>query len=147
MLEELLKELGISYAIAGGYARDTYYGVVPKDKDIIIVSLEDEQLEALEDFLNPLLDIEKLAEDYDNSRIIKIWQLKGDIDVIYNSANTLEEAIDTFDYNINQYVMVEDRAVFLGSNEGTLVQLNPKVTEHRKEYMITKAKELEWKVC
>ena len=144
MLEGALKD--IKHIIAGGFARDINHGKQPRDLDIIAVGATVEELDKI---LDPYLDLNKVAPDLNYEtcgRIIEVWALKGNIDVILYDASTLREAIAMFDYNINQYVCVGSQIEYWGENEGTLVRLREDLHPERIDKMEKIAKSLNWAV-
>lgn len=106
-LLEFLQGRGIKCVIAGGCARDIFFGVKPKDVDIIVV---DESMATLEhDLIDSGLAYTSchFYQDAESSdRIMGCFKLAGlDIDVVLYDCLEVDEAIEAFDFNLNQFVI------------------------------------------
>lgn len=118
------------YCIAGGYARDMHFGREPKDMDIGVFNLDVTDivnivslLEAYDLIVESYIDEDELMQaHYEGNHIAGIVTCVGDIDLIFcnKEVTTAGEWINTFDYNINQFLLVEDEPIFIGENYGTL---------------------------
>ncbi|QHJ79446.1 MAG: hypothetical protein [Caudoviricetes sp.] len=106
-----LKEGLFDFVIAGGYARDKYYGLLPKDCDICVFNFHPEdaaEAALLEQFLNHMkhfTDVEVHGE-YDGSDgrlgdVIKLPEWNIDI-IFYRSASCAFDVMTQFDCNLNQ---------------------------------------------
>jgi hypothetical protein len=150
MIEQKIKELGLTYAVAGGYARDLYYGLKPRDKDIIVAMPIHEnmgQIVKLELFLQDHYDMDAIADDHYNcDRIAQVWKCKDNVDVVLYHAPTIEKCVAQFDYNINQFIMSIDVPIFIGKDKGTLVCIREDKDDKRKAYIQAKAKQIGWRV-
>lgn len=133
-LSEALAEIGMVNIIGGGCARDIFFGLEPKDVDIVIpagrfkvehvsdipMQVPEFSMDDVADFLRDRgVDFQKFyiyngVED----RIIGVFKLTGsDIDVILYDVATVEEAYQAFDFNINQFVIAN---VARGIDEATV---------------------------
>jgi hypothetical protein len=115
----ILKEQGLSFAIAGGYARDIKHGAEPKDMDVGVFDLDVNQAQKLVDALHSkgliksahhgLVEEEtECSEAYEGNHILGVLTLYGKIDIIlcnYNLVTGVGDWLATFDYNINQYYL------------------------------------------
>lgn len=121
MLEVMnkLKSIGIDSVCAGGYPRDMMLGRKPKDIDLIIWGNSAYRSPEIEKVLQS--EIEEL-DDYSSTRIAFVIKV-GNVDVICYLSETLQEALDCFDYNINQYILEDGKPKFMGKNEFTLTEV------------------------
>lgn len=110
-LLDLLKSKGIEAIIAGGCARDIFFGVKPKDIDIIVVDTEMDVIEAIMAEANvAAVGFHLYRGETTSDRIIGGFKLVGaEIDVVLYRCNTVSEAIDAFDFNLNQFAIVDTR--------------------------------------
>lgn len=100
--------------IAGGFCRDVYFGETPKDIDIVVASqsIHDDPAEAhrmLGDILTYLgvhhLGFRMYSEGT-SDRIVGGFKCVGNIDVVLYDCKDTFEAIDSFDFNLNQFVLM-----------------------------------------
>lgn len=107
-IAEALIDAGIGAVIAGGCARDLYFGVAPKDIDIICAGASPELVtETLDKLLLPYESFPKYHTGSDSDRLQGVWKLHGaEIDVILYETEDVAEAISKFDYNLNQFAIV-----------------------------------------
>tara|TARA_R110000850_G_scaffold205499_3_gene331655 strand:- start:1381 stop:1908 length:528 start_codon:yes stop_codon:yes gene_type:complete len=146
----------INIAIAGGYPRDIALGRTPKDLDLVSWS-ENGNFKNWHDFEEELKANDLVIESWDlnppsavdDTRVESVLKLKGNIDVILwgSQYGSLEEVVDNFDFNINQWVLFKHGPIFLGKNYKVLTQLcgfEYTVSEDRVLKMINIAKELNW---
>lgn len=106
-LMEFLQGRGFTCVIAGGFARDVFFGAPPKDIDIIIVnsSMGDITV-ALGETGVPFIPFHLYLDGAPSDRIVGGFKMAGgDIDVILYDVETPEQAVDAFDYNLNQFVV------------------------------------------
>lgn len=136
-------------AVAGGAARDIALGTSPRDIDLIVcpkhpdevylvlAALElglgykiekdfqhEESTGLLTDAVNPG-DYDALVEQNRWSRVVKLVAPgKLGIDVLVSVDDSLEAAIQAFDFNINQFAILSayNFPRFFGEQQGTLVQ-------------------------
>lgn len=112
-IAEELSAHGFSVAIAGGFCRDVYFGVTPKDIDIVVASgsIHDDRTEAHEMLGEVLrqLGVEHLGfrmyNENTSDRIIGGFKAVGNLDVVLYDVKHAHEAVDAFDFNLNQFVL------------------------------------------
>ncbi|QXV72568.1 nucleotidyltransferase [Pseudomonas phage QAC] len=107
-LVEHLMEHGIGAIIAGGCARDLFFGVEPKDIDIICAGSDPETVSrALDEGGLQYHKFPKYHTGSDSDRLQGVWKIEGsNIDVILYETDDVHEAIGKFDYNLNQFAIV-----------------------------------------
>jgi len=112
-LAEELRDQGFSVVIAGGFARDVYFGVEPKDIDIVVAagSIHDDVAEAhliLGEQLKALgvqhLGFRMYSESV-SDRLVGGFKCVGNVDVVLYDTKLALEAIQAFDFNLNQFVL------------------------------------------
>lgn len=108
---DYLKSRGFEAIIAGGCARDIFFGVKPKDIDIIVVDTGMEEIaEALAEANVAAVGFHMYRGEVTSDRIIGGYKLAGsDIDIVLYRCATVSEAIDAFDFNLNQFAIVDTR--------------------------------------
>lgn len=159
-VQEVLSRHGLSSGIAGGFARDAFYGLDAKDIDVWVYGLDLAQ----EDVYNHLRwaikqlqylypEHELLCEDEsyeghsDNRQIYAVLKLSAGVDVIFVEdshdleffrQDTLKSVVDRFDYNINQFIISDGIPVYEGlyhpADDG-LVKLRDDTPPERIEKM------------
>lgn len=146
-LLEYLQGQGIQCIIAGGCARDIFFGVKPKDIDIIVVDASTLEVDCT---LKKAGIEARLYNFYGNSqsdRIVACWKLTSvDIDVVLYDCLDVSEAIDALDFNLNQFAIVGTRhgidgahVRFLGEHHwGKLVPVRQDFTPERHQKMLAK---------
>ena len=164
-LLELLAELGLEYVIAGGYPRDLYYGLEPRDMDICIFGVGSAEkniaINQMYDVLSKsnqmLSSIQVDDEDYPHDRIDAVFKTTYDVDVIIykDSFESAQSVLDSFDFNINQFVLyklayrdkyTEMMWPFM-EKHGKLIQLREEsISPERKAKMVLKAKQCNWSI-
>lgn len=99
---------GIGSIIAGGCARDLFFGVEPKDIDIICAGTDPETVSrALDEGGYSYEKFPKYHTGSDSDRLQGVWKIAGsEIDVILYETDCVSEAIQKFDYNLNQFCIV-----------------------------------------
>lgn len=147
-LVEHLMEHGIGAIIAGGCARDLFFGVVPKDIDIICAGTDPETVSKALDAGGYVYEkFPKYHTGSDSDRLQGVWKLEScGIDVILYETDDVHEAIGKFDYNLNQMAIVGiqrgiDGATvrFLGEHDwSNLVRLREDARGSRAEKMEAK---------
>lgn len=141
------------FAIAGGFARDWYHGVLPKDIDVLV--LVDAACAAIEQVAQGLLahgyvdTSSHSGDEYEDNTFTAVLQFSKpgclDVDICVSPQDTLMQAVHTLDHNLNMFVLDLDGAPrFLGRNLGVLHCTADRVSDERKAYMQTKARELGW---
>lgn len=143
--------LDVCSAITGGYARDKYYGKQPKDIDVVTCTgcagydFDYGELQELVLYLRPLFPDctfnchEDYGQNTDSDRVSCVLKIESNfgvsVDVIwYYNANDVTEILSHFDYNLNQFAIINNVPTYLGDlphpNE-QLVQLREDLTEAR----------------
>lgn len=147
-LLDYLKARGFEAIIAGGCARDIFFGVKPKDIDIIVVDTTmDEVGQALAEANVAAVGFHMYRGEVTSDRIIGGYKLtSADIDVVVYRCNTVSEAIDAFDFNLNQFAIVDTRhgidgayVRFVGKHHwGQLVAVREDSSPSRRGRMVDK---------
>jgi len=150
-LLKLLDELGVNYIIAGGYPRDLFFGRKPKDIDILVDDLDriTRQLDMMG--IDNVQFPSYLSEEEVTpiNRINGVTKLANGIDLIgisIQATHPLDQVINYFDYNFNQFIMISESPTFIGDNFGTLTRTsNEPLTEQRAAHIKGKALLENWK--
>ena len=152
---------GIPYKIAGGYARDKYLGIPPKDIDVFI-HYEKDLVKNIAGMLSNLgfsyetfgdLEegfTEQDANDYGapiKNGVSNVIKIGGHVDLIFVQ-HSLTNVCKKFDYNLNQFELnVMGKAIFKGKDFGILKVNNSKgISEQRADKIEKKAEKLGWSV-
>ncbi len=145
---EHLIDRGIGAIIAGGCARDLFFSVEPKDIDIICAGTDPETVSrALDEGGYTYHKFPKYHTGSDSDRLQGVWKIEGcEIDVILYEVECVTEAIQKFDYNLNQFAIsgiqrgIEGATIrFMGAHAWTnLVQLREDARGSRAEKMEAK---------
>lgn len=145
---EHLIDHGIGAIIAGGCARDLFFSVEPKDIDIICAGTDPETVSrALDAGGYTYHKFPKYHTGSDSDRLQGVWKIEGcEIDVILYEVECVSEAIQKFDYNLNQFLIsgiqrgIEGATIrFMGDKHWTnLVQLREDARGSRQEKMEAK---------
>lgn len=145
---EYLQSRGIRAIIAGGCARDIFFGVVPKDVDIIVAGAEMPDIKELLDEANVAnVGFHLYRGEVTSDRIIGGYKLVGaDIDVVLYRCDDVDQAIDSFDFNLNQFAIVgsyrgidEAMVRFVGDEHwGKLVAVREDASPERRGRMMDK---------
>ena len=126
---------GLEWAILGGYARDIHHGKEPKDLDIIIYNtdyISNGTMSDLREHFKDLVskDHSKKPSSCSSGRIREVITLEVDgmqVDLIFwhPRFKTVDDVVNNFDYNINQYHFDPSNhvTVFLGENEGVVTRI------------------------
>lgn len=105
-LLEHLQGQGVKAAIAGGCARDLFFGVRPKDADIIVTGTTMERVHAILEESNVACDVYYRYNDTTSDRMAGCFKLHGiEVDVVVYQCSEITEAIEGFDFNINQFII------------------------------------------
>lgn len=110
----LLKKNCFDFIVAGGYARDKFYGKEPADCDICIFNFHPDDraeqflLKSLMESLSAITDV-RMCEAYedDDPRLGNVIKLDSwNIDIIfYAKAKTAWDVLKQFDCNMNQFYL------------------------------------------
>ena len=149
-----LRRAGYTCGIVGGYARDTFFGVTPKDLDICVAMgtapdyhsvdyVIEEVRSALEqefyrEKVIPHMNIAGMYNDHASDRACGVFQFPDHgIDIIlYKDCVDMSEIVDSFDFNINQFGMdgyYDDEPRYLGESRlvAGLVKVRDACSEDR----------------
>ena len=136
------------FAIAGGYARDLFFGVMPKDIDVVVVGHMDPSrlLDAMKEYGYTL---ECNNEASGNASVWNnVYQFscpnKLDVDVLVSPQSSVLEAINTFDCNLNQFILWNGEPSYLGGGNAVLRFIGSDVDDARRAYIESKARDLGW---
>lgn len=154
-----LQQIGLQYSILGGYPRDLAAGRKPKDMDICVYGQAAQ--EVVHELRNWLDYAEILQDAYEEStasasgdkNVQDVYTLKCNVDIIFWKCQTEREVLDGFDFNINQYKLVdlhgETGIEFLGDSMGELVPIRElsELSSARVDHMIGIAKQIGWQTC
>jgi hypothetical protein len=147
MIKQAVKVLtDIPYVIAGGYARDTFFGVPPKDVDVFIQDRH--RSEVLSRIVRSgchFKDHNKwYANNTKNSNHITSVINVGNTDYIFIPEHLdIEFIAEHFDFNLNQFMLIDGVPEYVGGSDySTLVQLHPDVPDHRCIKIFRKHQEL-----
>lgn len=165
---------GTCVMVAGGAARDLAHRLAPRDIDLVLCPLnEDDEfvlLQALELDLGYKItqefervsgsafmfdvatdsDYEALEHDNRWSRVVKLaCPGKLPVDLLVSTCNSLDDAISLFDFNLNQFAILRPFTAprFFGECQGELIQnREASVSPERKAHIQTIARKLGWSV-
>lgn len=112
-LAENLRDQGFSVIIAGGFARDVYFGVEPKDIDIVVAagSIHNDTAEAHAILGEILKDLNvqhlgfRMYSESASDRLVGGFKCTGNVDVVLYDTELALEAVDAFDFNLNQFIL------------------------------------------
>lgn len=154
---ELIRRLGIDCAIAGGAVRDSYFGVEARDIDIVVWNCTNqEQALALQNELTALgfvcnnTKADSLDPNYKDCRCAGVWEYGTSFDVILygQEYTTLEQVMEAFDFNINQFISTDGKEmrqyIQEGHKSGVLSQLRETVSKERTAKIVAYAKSVGW---
>lgn len=160
-IAEELSAYGYSVVIAGGFCRDVYFGVEPKDIDIVVSarSIHDDTGEAhaiLGETLKTLgvqhLGFRMYNESTPSDRLVGGFKCVGNLDVVLYDTKWAHEAVEAFDFNLNQFVLQQrehfDEAYVVYAGDTSFHELQPvrkDFTEERRQRMQTKFIDLTWR--
>lgn len=120
---KLIKQHTFGCVVAGGFCRDTFFGVTPKDIDICVYDFypddyaEGVLLQSLQHkldklgvgFTNVSSQFDECDEEYlvNDARVHEVWKLAGlNVDIIlYNGCKTWRDVVMKFDFNLNQFYL------------------------------------------
>lgn len=152
-LVEHLQSKGFQCTIGGGFARDTFFGVAPKDIDVVVAAADYLHLE------NTLSQagysfVKFRMYNGPSDRLIGGFKLVGnDIDVVLYDAPSVDDAVKAFDFNLNQFVVsgisrgIDEATVrFAGTRHWSeLVPVRQDYTPDRYNRMMEKFIDLTWR--
>ena len=152
---------GIPYKIAGGYARDKYLGIPPKDIDVFIhyekylVNNIAGMLSNLGFSYETFGDLEEGFTEQDASvygapiknGVSNVIKIGSHVDLIFVQ-HSLTNVCKKFDYNLNQFELsTMGKPIFKGRDFGILKVINSKgISEQRADKIEKKAEKLGWSV-
>lgn len=100
-------------AIVGGYARDKYYGLSPKDMDICLVPTSRHVIGTILSLLTQRGLHYEYFECYDSTShqqfkemlygVVRVYCDDMQVDLLVSKLDSVQEYIAAFDYNLNQY--------------------------------------------
>ncbi|WP_085589329.1 hypothetical protein [Pseudomonas sp. B14(2017)] len=103
-----LQSRGVRCIIAGGCARDIFFGVKPKDIDIITAGADFTKVMIALDHFNVPFTIQPFYDTNESDRVKGCFKIQNlPVDVIVYDYDCVTEAVDNFDYNLNQFAVVE----------------------------------------
>lgn len=117
---KLIAEHTFSCVVAGGYARDKFFGVEPKDIDVCVYNFhqgDEAELMLLNMLWKKLLphgvrnlsDCHDAEETYDDTdcRVAWVWNIPNlDMDLIfYKDCGNFSDVLNKFDCNLNQFYL------------------------------------------
>lgn len=148
-LKAIIHHANADCVVAGGAARDTFYSAgEPNDVDLWVynypitlirdIAKHGVQLEHEHEYVEPIAD----------GRIAAIVKVE-EIDVIFcgHHIMDIQSVVDMFDFNINQFVLLDNYPVYLGNRDAgndrpLQFESIRSVSSERTDYMLFKAKEL-----
>ncbi|WP_426101452.1 hypothetical protein [Pseudomonas sp. PSPC3-3] len=151
---ELFQMGGVPSIIAGGAARDIYFGVTPKDIDVIICGISMETASEILAWAGIASTPFHIYNGAASDRLVGGFKLVGtDIDVCLYDCTDVSEAIDAFDFNLNQFVIsgihhgIDGAHVrFVGDiHWSTLAAVRKDFTPARHDKMQDKWRDLSWR--
>lgn len=138
------------FAIAGGYARDLFFGVMPKDIDVIVVGHADMAalVVAMKEHGYALDASDDASGEASTWKEVLQFSCPGklDVDVLVSYENDILSAVDTFDCNLNQFILRNGEPSYLGGGNAVLRFTGRQVSEDRRAYIEQKARDLGWVV-
>ena len=148
VLEYLLNHENIEYLIAGGYARDKHFGETPKDIDIFVGDMG-----AVRRVLNSTgiayQDFTNCPEYSGTNRFGSVLKV-GDIDIIEiaeEAHSPLDQVQRFFDFNVNQFIILNGHAMFVGKDYGNLSRSSSEpITVEREDKIRAKAAKFGWEL-
>lgn len=144
---KLIKQHTFGCVVAGGYCRDTFFGVTPKDIDICVYDFypddyaEGVLLQSLQHELDKLgVGFTNISSQFDegcadeeyivnDARVYEVWKLAElNVDIIlYNGCNNFMDVVSKFDFNLNQFYLPSTVPNFF--SDYTEFEYNPSLEE------------------
>lgn len=156
-----LRGLGYSVMIAGGFCRDVYFGEMPKDLDIVVAAgpgTSANHSDIHETLAGALSDIDvvhlgfRMYTESASDRLIGGFKCAGNLDVVLYDVRTAPEAVEAFDFNLNQFmprgvpgVDHIGRVEVIVVHQNELVEVRSDFSEARKGKMKEKFLNLTWR--
>ncbi len=148
VLEYLLNQGNIEYLIAGGYARDKHFEETPKDTDIFVGDMA---------VVRCLLNFNKIAyqqfincPEYSDTNSFGSVLKIGNIDIIEiaeEAHSPLDQVQRFFDFNVNQFIILNGHAMFVGKDYGNLSRSSKEpITVEREDKIRAKAAKFGWEL-
>lgn len=159
-----LRAAGFPCGIIGGYARDRFFGLTPKDMDICVAVGSQDDDGAIESINERISNIMfegcyknkiyvarhsfGMYNDHASDRACGVFKYPEDgIDVIlYRDCNTVPDIVNSFDFNLNQFGMDgehDDIPVYAGTSDlRTLKAIRGDHNETRGLYVLNKHRNL-----
>ena len=106
-----LRASGIQAGIAGGFARDIYFGKAPKDIDIVVTDCSWERLQEFIEETKMVAVPFRIYNEATGDRLIGGFKCLNEIDIVLYDCRNLGDAIDNFDFNLNQFVVMRDEPI------------------------------------
>lgn len=107
---DALQAQGIRCVIAGGCCRDLFFGVEPKDIDIVVVGASMIEIREFLAEANLPAEAFHMYNNAASDRIIGGFKLYGaNIDIVVYDCLCPSEAIAAFDFNLNQFCLMDTR--------------------------------------
>ncbi len=124
-----LRRAGYTCGIVGGYARDSFFGIPPKDLDICVAVGSEPAVQGVEytldqvnnalvqefyrEKMTPEMNVAGMYNDHASDRGCGVFQFPDHgIDVIlYRDCANMQDIMNSFDYNLNQFIFDEDERV------------------------------------
>ncbi|MBM1189365.1 hypothetical protein [Pseudomonas weihenstephanensis] len=151
---EMFQKEGVPAIIAGGAARDIYFGVRPKDIDVIIAGIS---MATAAEILEKVGIVSVGFHIYNGAatdRLLGGYKLVGtDIDICVYDCDDVMDAVDSFDFNLNQFIIsgihhgIDGAHVrFVGARHwSTLVPVRKDYTKERHDKMQVKWLDLSYR--
>jgi hypothetical protein len=147
VLYKIFAQREIEYLVAGGYVRDMYFQNLPKDVDVFVADLEH-----VTHILNELgVSFQEFSvyNDTETNRFTGVIKI-GDIDIIGISEDAyspLDQVRRYFDYNINQFALINGKPTFVGEDFGRLTRASDELcTPERAAHINSIAVKVNWDV-
>lgn len=139
------------FAIAGGYARDLFFGVMPKDIDVVVIGYVDatQIVQAFKEHGYALTADNSTYDDAEHFIWERVLQFscpdKLDVDILLAPHPDVLAAVNAFDCNLNQFIVHNAEPKYLGGGNAVL-HWHREPTPARREYIESKARALGWVV-
>ncbi|KPA96916.1 hypothetical protein [Pseudomonas asplenii] len=144
---ELFQKEGVPAIIAGGAARDIFFGVRPKDIDVIVADISMAKAAEILERAGISSVSFHIYNGAATDRLLGGYKLVGtNIDICVYDCDDVSEAVGAFDFNLNQFVIsgihhgIDGAHVrFVGDRHwSTLVPVRKDYTKERHDKMQVK---------